>query len=57
MSNIYLAEFGRMLEERGHKFVRYADDCNIHVKSLRAAERVTEICTEFPEGKLKLKVN
>jgi len=46
-----------MLESRGHKFVRYADDCNIYVKSRRAAERVMENCTEFLEGKLRLKVN
>jgi hypothetical protein len=46
-----------MLEERGHKFVRYADDCNIYVKSPRAAERVMEGCIRFLEGKLKLKVN
>jgi hypothetical protein len=46
-----------MLEERGHKFVRYADDCNIHVKSPGAAERVMEGCIRFLEGKLKLKVN
>ncbi|GHU61699.1 group II intron reverse transcriptase/maturase [Spirochaetia bacterium] len=57
LSNIYLTKFDRMLEERGHKFVRYADDCNIYVKSLRAAERVMEGCTKFLEGKLKLKVN
>ena len=41
LSNIYLTAFDRMLESRGHKFVRYADDCNIYVKSRRAAERVT----------------
>jgi group II intron reverse transcriptase/maturase len=57
LSNIYLTEFDRMLEERGHKFVRYADDCNIYVKSRRAAGRVMESCTKFLEGKLKLKVN
>jgi group II intron reverse transcriptase/maturase len=57
LSNIYLTKFDRMLEERGHKFVRYADDCNIYVKSSRAAERVMESCTKFLEGKLKLKVN
>ena len=57
MSNIYLTKFDRMLEERGHKFVRYADDCSIYVKSLRAAERVTAGCITFLEGKLKLKVN
>jgi group II intron reverse transcriptase/maturase len=57
LSNIYLTKFDRMLEERGHKFVRYADDCNIYVKSQRAAERVMEGCIKFLEGKLKLKVN
>jgi len=57
LSNIYLTEFDRMLESRGHKFVRYADDCNIYVKSRRAAERVMESCTQFLEEKLKLKVN
>jgi group II intron reverse transcriptase/maturase len=57
LSNIYLTKFDKMLEERGHKFVRYADDCNIYVKSSRAAERVMEGCTKFLEGKLKLKVN
>ena len=57
LSNIYLTEFDRMLTSRGHKFVRYADDCNIYVKSKRAAQRVMENCTEYLEGKLKLKVN
>jgi group II intron reverse transcriptase/maturase len=57
LSNIYLTKFDRMLEERGHKFVRYADDCNIYVKSQRAAGRVMEGCVKFLEGKLKLKVN
>ncbi|MDR1587668.1 MAG: group II intron reverse transcriptase/maturase, partial [Treponema sp.] len=57
LSNIYLTKFDKMLEERGHKFVRYADDCNIYVKSRRAAERVMEGCVRFLEGKLKLKVN
>ena len=57
LSNIYLTAFDRMLESRGHKFVRYADDCNIYVKSRRAAERVMTKCTKFLEGKLKLKVN
>ena len=46
-----------MLEGRGHKFVRYADDCNIYVRSQRAAERVMASCTRYLEGKLKLKVN
>ena len=57
LSNIYLTSFDRMLESRGHKFVRYADDCNIYVKSKRAAERVMESCRKYLEGKLKLKVN
>ena len=57
LSNIYLTDFDRMLESRGHKFVRYADDCNIYVKSQRAAERVMTSCTKYLENKLKLKVN
>jgi len=57
LSNIYLTSFDRLLESRGHKFVRYADDCNIYVKSPRAAERVMTGCTKYLEGKLKLKVN
>jgi hypothetical protein len=57
LSNIYLTKFDRMLEERGYKFVRYADDCNIYVKSPRAAERVMESCVKFLEKKLRLKVN
>lgn len=57
LSNIYLTKFDQMLESRGHKFVRYADDCNIYVKSKRAAERVMKNCTKYLEGKLKLKVN
>jgi group II intron reverse transcriptase/maturase len=57
LSNLYLTKFDRVLEERGLKFVRYADDCNIYVKSSRAAERVMKSCTAFLEGKLKLKVN
>lgn len=57
LSNIYLTRFDKMLEERGHKFVRYADDCNIYVKSKRAAERVMTNCVNYLEGRLKLKVN
>lgn len=57
LSNIYLTAFDRMLENRGHKFVRYADDCNIYVKSQRAAERVMTSCKTYLETKLKLKVN
>lgn len=57
LSNIYLTSFDQMVEARGHKFVRYADDCNIYVKSRRAAERVMASCIKYLEGKLKLKVN
>jgi group II intron reverse transcriptase/maturase len=57
LSNIYLTAFDQMLESRGHKFVRYADDCNIYVKSQRAAERVMTSCTKYLGDKLKLKVN
>lgn len=57
LSNIYLTSFDKMLEERGHKFVRYADDSNIYVKSKRAAERVMKNSVEYLERKLKLKVN
>ena len=57
LSNIYLTAFDKMLENRGHRFVRYADDCNIYVKSRRAAKRVMTNCVKFLEGKLKLKVN
>lgn len=57
LSNIYLTSFDRLLESRGLKFVRYADDCNIYVKSRRAAKRVMENCVKYLEGKLKLKVN
>ncbi|MDR0549886.1 MAG: hypothetical protein LBI10_10825 [Deltaproteobacteria bacterium] len=45
------------LEAKGLKFVRYADDCNIYVRSRRAAERVMGTSTHFLEDKLKLKVN
>jgi group II intron reverse transcriptase/maturase len=57
LSNIYLTKFDKLLESRGHKFVRYADDCNIYVKTERAAKRVMESSVKYLEGKLKLKVN
>lgn len=57
LSNIILNELDKELEKRGHKFVRYADDCNIYVKSIKAGERVKQGVTEFLERKLKLKVN
>ncbi|PID01017.1 group II intron reverse transcriptase/maturase [Sporosarcina sp. P2] len=57
LSNIVLDELDKELEERDHKFVRYADDCNIYVKTQRAGNRVMSSVTSFIEGKLKLKVN
>ncbi|MGE7674433.1 reverse transcriptase domain-containing protein [Lysinibacillus sp. NPDC094403] len=57
LSNILLHELDKELEKRGHRFVRYADDCNIYVKSLKAGERVKLGITTFIEKKLKLKVN
>ncbi|MHB8410248.1 MAG: group II intron maturase-specific domain-containing protein [Acidiferrobacterales bacterium] len=57
LSNIVLDEFDRELEHRGLRFVRYADDCNIYVRSRRAGERVMASVTRFITLKLKLKVN
>ncbi len=57
LSNIVLDELDRELEHRGHRFVRYADDCNIYVRSERAGRRVMESISEFITRKLKLKVN
>jgi group II intron reverse transcriptase/maturase len=57
LSNIMLDDLDKELEKRGHKFVRYADDCNIYVKTQRAGERVMESVKTFLEQKLKLKVN
>lgn len=57
LSNILLHELDKELEKRGHRFVRYADDCNIYVKSLKAGERIKAGMTSFIEKKLKLKVN
>jgi RNA-directed DNA polymerase len=57
LSDIMLDDLDRELEKRGHKFVRYADDCNIYVKSKRAGERVMASVKAFLEKKLKLKVN
>jgi RNA-directed DNA polymerase len=57
LSNIVLDELDKELEKRGHRFVRYADDCNIYVKTKRAGERVKASVTAFIETKLKLKVN
>lgn len=57
LSNIMLDDLDKELEKRGHKFVRYADDCNIYVKTQRAGERVMGSVVQFLEGKLKLRVN
>ncbi len=57
LSNIYLTKFDQLLESRGHKFVRYADDCNIYVKTERAAKRVMTSSVRYLERKLKVKVN
>src|SRR5215472_8849955 len=57
LSNLVLDELDRELERRGHRFVRYADDCNIYVGSERAGQRVMERVTHFITHRLKLKVN
>lgn len=57
LSNVLLDDLDKELERRGHKFVRYADDCNIYVKSKRAGERVLKSVTSFLGKELKLKVN
>lgn len=57
LSNILLTELDRELERRGHAFCRYADDCNIYVRSKQAGERVLANLTRFLAGRLKLKVN
>jgi group II intron reverse transcriptase/maturase len=57
LSNIVLDELDKELERRGHRFCRYADDCNIYVNSHKAGERVMKSIVNFIEKKLKLKVN
>jgi len=57
LSNLVLDELDRELERRGHRYLRYADDCNIYVRSQRAGQRVMESITQFITQKLKLKVN
>src|SRR2546425_613243 len=57
LSNLVLDELDRELERRGHRFVRYADDSNIYVRSEQAGQRVMKSITRFIVQKLKLKVN
>lgn len=57
LSNIMLDELDKELEKRGHSFCRYADDCNIYVKSRRSGERVLQSIGQFLEERLKLRLN
>jgi RNA-directed DNA polymerase len=57
LSNLMLDDLDKELERRGLRFVRYADDCNIYVRSRRAGERVMQSVTRFLTAQLKLKVN
>ena len=57
LSNLVLDELDRELERRQHRFVRYADDCNIYVASERAGKRVMQSVTSFIQRRLRLKVN
>jgi group II intron reverse transcriptase/maturase len=57
LSNIMLDDLDKELERRGHKFVRYADDCNIYVHSQRSGERVKASVTAFLEKRLRLRIN
>ena len=57
LSNLVLDELDRELERRSHRFVRYADDCNIYVRSERAGQRVMESLERFITKKLRLRIN
>lgn len=57
LSNIVLDELDKELEKRGHQFCRYADDCNIYVRSQKSGERVMQSIGKFIEERLKLKIN
>jgi RNA-directed DNA polymerase len=57
LSNLLLDDLDKELEQRGHRFVRYADDCNVYVKSERAGNRVMESIERYLTRKLKLRVN
>jgi RNA-directed DNA polymerase len=56
LANVLLHDLDRELEQRGHRFIRYADDCNIYVRTRRAGERVLESVTHWIETRLKLRV-
>lgn len=57
LANLLLDDLDKELERRGHRFCRYADDCNIYVRTRKAGERVMASVTRFLEGKLRLRVN
>jgi len=57
LSNLVLDDLDNELTRRGHRFCRYADDCNIYVRSRRAGERVIASVSRFLTNKLRLKVN
>lgn len=57
LANIMLDDLDKLLEQRGHRFCRYADDCNVYVRSQRAGERVMSTIRRFIEGRLGLKIN
>jgi RNA-directed DNA polymerase len=57
LSNLFLDDLDRELEERGHRFVRYADDSNVYVRSERAGQRVMESIREYLSRRLKLRIN
>jgi RNA-directed DNA polymerase len=57
LSNVLLDELDRELQRRGHRFVRYADDCNVYVRSRRAGERVLDSLERFLARRLRLEVN
>ena len=57
LSNVLLDELDRELEQRGHRFVRYADDCNIYVRSKAAGERVLASLERWLARRLRLQVN
>jgi RNA-directed DNA polymerase len=57
LANLLLDDLDQLLDSRGHRFCRYADDCNIYVRSLAAGQRVMQSVVRFLEGKLRLRVN